>query len=193
MSVKTNRAAHFQKGTSDKVYVVSIRENSAGRWEVVAKWGKRRTSPQSQQVKSTHSSRASAEMAAQEVFGKKIWKSKNPYTDIDSSSYSGPCTRSSLRSGWFEAEIEQKEATAKPMPKPTPAPAPAPVAPVKDPTESMHEFVVVCVDNAGCEDRFDEDVQYVAETHPEGDLYYVYDKNGKKDEWFKDRFKLAAA
>ena len=54
--------------------------------------------------------------------------------------------------------------------------------------EGYDPDVVVCRDNTGMEDRFDEGVEYVREKHEADDMVYVYDKFGVKQECFADRF-----
>jgi len=56
-------------------------------------------------------------------------------------------------------------------------------------TSNAKDYEVVCVNNLGMEDSFDEEVTYVAEKHPDSDMIYVYDRNGEKRECFKERFK----
>jgi predicted DNA-binding WGR domain protein len=39
---------YFQEGRSDKIYIVDLRLNEEGKWEVFAQWGRRGRSMQSQ-------------------------------------------------------------------------------------------------------------------------------------------------
>jgi len=48
--------------------------------------------------------------------------------------------------------------------------------------------VLVCADNAGLEDRFDLGIEYIVEEHKDKAMIYVYDKMGRKDEYFRIRF-----
>jgi predicted DNA-binding WGR domain protein len=48
--------------------------------------------------------------------------------------------------------------------------------------------VQVCVDNSGIEDRFDIGIEYLVENHADKGMVYVYDKLGRKDEYFRIRF-----
>jgi predicted DNA-binding WGR domain protein len=77
----------------------------------------------------------------------------------------------------IEVEVKAEEAAeaAKAEPEET-------TAPVKD-------FEVICVDNTGMEDSFDEGVEYVAEPHAEEGMIYVWDRNAQKRECFAERFK----
>lgn len=54
------------------------------------------------------------------------------------------------------------------------------------------EMKVVCVDSVGLEHCFDEGMTYAAMNHPEGDMIYVVDRNGEKQECFQERFKKAS-
>lgn len=47
---------------------------------------------------------------------------------------------------------------------------------------------LVCVDNKGIEDKFDEGVEYVVEDSDEKDFVYAYDKNGSRELVFRKRF-----
>jgi predicted DNA-binding WGR domain protein len=48
--------------------------------------------------------------------------------------------------------------------------------------------VLICVDNAGMEDRFDVGIEYIVQDHIDPKMVYVYDKMGRKDEYFRIRF-----
>lgn len=48
--------------------------------------------------------------------------------------------------------------------------------------------VLVCVDNAGMEDRFDVGIEYIVMEHKDPAMVFVYDKMGRKDEYFRNRF-----
>lgn len=48
--------------------------------------------------------------------------------------------------------------------------------------------VLVCVDNTGMEDRFDIGIEYIVEEHKDKTMVFVYDKMGRKDEYFRTRF-----
>jgi predicted DNA-binding WGR domain protein len=178
MSAKINRASHYAKGNSDKVYVVSIRRSSSGGFDVVASWGRRGSSPQSSQVKSHYNELSSADMAAFDVFMKKMRKG---YVDIESRNYNGPVTMSSLRN-WIAPELAEQ--AHGPVNLKTVEPAKTMV----DDKPEVNEYVVVCINNDGIEDQFDMNVLYVAENHPDSDWLWVYDKHGKKDEWIAERF-----
>ena len=54
--------------------------------------------------------------------------------------------------------------------------------------ENGGDLVMVCVDNTGMEDRFDLDIEYIVEQHKDRTMIYVYDKMGRKDEYFRLRF-----
>lgn len=52
------------------------------------------------------------------------------------------------------------------------------------------EDVVICLNNSGMEDKFDESIEYISEKHDDLGMIYVYDKFGQKQECFMDRFKI---
>jgi len=55
--------------------------------------------------------------------------------------------------------------------------------------DDYDEDAVICIDNTGMEDKFDEGIEYISEEHSGEGLIYVYDRFGKKQECFEDRFK----
>lgn len=61
------------------------------------------------------------------------------------------------------------------------------------PAVGERDFEVVCVNNLGLEEYFDEGVTYIAESHSEKDYIYVWDRGAKKQEVFAERFKNAKA
>jgi len=46
--------------------------------------------------------------------------------------------------------------------------------------EEYENDVVVCIDNTGMEDKFDEGIEYIYEDHDTPGMLYVYDKLGQK-------------
>jgi hypothetical protein len=48
--------------------------------------------------------------------------------------------------------------------------------------------IAICINNTGIEDKFDLGVEYVFEEHKDFQMICVYDKNGIKGEFFRDRF-----
>jgi hypothetical protein len=56
------------------------------------------------------------------------------------------------------------------------------------------ETELVCKDNTGMEDGFDRGVSYICEPNPNvKNMFYAYDKFGKKREVFAERFRKATA
>ena len=51
---------------------------------------------------------------------------------------------------------------------------------------------LICVDNIGMEDRFDVGIEYLVEEHTDPKMVFVYDKMGRKDEYFRTRFMTPA-
>lgn len=56
--------------------------------------------------------------------------------------------------------------------------------------QDIPDDIVICINNVGIEDKFDLGIEYVFERHKDGQMIYVYDKNGVKGEFFYDRFKV---
>ena len=54
--------------------------------------------------------------------------------------------------------------------------------------QSGEDEVLICVDNSGMDDRFDVGIEYLVEEHNDRSMIYVYDKMGRKDEYFRVRF-----
>jgi predicted DNA-binding WGR domain protein len=194
--MRRNLIAHYAGGGSDKVYIACVRENSDGTFSVIGKWGRRGNINQ-QTVKATVHSEMSAEVEQRRLFNEKITKG---YEDIDDASYSGPVTRANLTS---VLEPEVNNSGLAPKVKKTPVTqyvpplgddlrrTPTPAAPKTLQQIEEEEGVMVCVNNAGMEDKFDIGVEYVVELHKKDEtLIYAYDKFGKKGEYFKDRFVL---
>lgn len=57
------------------------------------------------------------------------------------------------------------------------------------PKAGEKDFEVICVNNLGMEESFDEGVTYVAEPHSDKDYIYVWDRHAIKQEVFSERFK----
>jgi len=181
MNFRTNRVAHYKQGNSDKLYIVSILLDGID-FIVRAKWG-RNPSPRQQQTKSVHSSLESADRAADDLFRKKLAKG---YQDIEHPSYGDGVTLLDVGQ-WLEPEIDSSTDLVSETSLPDVR------EPEHDDVSNISgnlpvEFVVVCVNAGGIEDRFDEGASYSAEMHPESDMVYVHDKYGERDEWFRDRF-----
>ena len=181
MRDKNNMVAHYEEGTSDKVYMACVRKLGGSQWQVVGKWGRRGKSLSSS-IKGTYGNEMNARAAQCELFREKTDKG---YVDIDSGKYSGsvdrstPCIAENLEKevAGLEEEREPAEKTAKPA-KPEKA-------------ESMDGMVALCVDANGLDNhRFDEGIGYVCEGHADPAMMWVYDKFGEKRECFKERFRL---
>ena len=68
-----------------------------------------------------------------------------------------------------------------------------PMEEVKEMEEEGKDYTVICINNTGIEDRFDVGIEYVWERVPsldtiESQLICLWDKNGVKGEFFRDRF-----
>jgi len=160
--MKMNLVAHYEEGTSDKIYMACIRANADGTYTVLGKWG-RNGRTLSSMVKLTTRDAFMAKNAQDNLFAEKMAKG---YVDIDSAAYRGsvtrndPCVRESM-------ELE-----------------------ANDPAPEQKAFgdVAVCVDNTGIEDKFDEGIEYLCEPHKNSDMLYVYDRFAQKQEYMKNRF-----
>jgi hypothetical protein len=164
-----------------------VRDNNDGTFSVIGKWGRRGNINQ-QSVKASVQSIVAAEVEQKKLFLEKIRKG---YLDIDEPTYSGTVRRDSA----FIIPNLEEETTTVPRKKRTPTPKqPEQVAEQNDvdenppPVELEDEGVVVCVNSSGMEDKFDNGTEYVAEPHKDLVILWVYDKFGKKGEYFKDRF-----
>lgn len=51
---------------------------------------------------------------------------------------------------------------------------------------------VICVNNIGLEEHFDQDVEYVSEAHKEDEMIWVHNRFGEKVECFAERFEKVA-
>jgi len=183
--MKMNLVAHYEEGTSDKIYMACIRANADGTYTVLGKWG-RNGRTLSSMVKLTTRDAFMAKNAQDNLFAEKMAKG---YVDIDSAAYRGsvtrndPCVRESM-------ELEAND-PAPVQKKPTP----------QEETEKLLDNmsksakkqkafgdVAVCVDNTGIEDKFDEGIEYLCEPHKNSDMLYVYDRFAQKQEYMKNRF-----
>ena len=59
------------------------------------------------------------------------------------------------------------------------------------PLPLVKDFEVICINNVGIEDKFDQGVEYVAVALREVGFLTVYDKLGKKQTCMASRFKIA--
>ena len=196
MSAKRNLIAHYESGGSDKVYMSCIRDNQDGTFSVIGKWG-RRGSLNQEIVKATVSSPIAAEVEQKRLFNGKLSKG---YIDIEGGSYHGTLTRNDR---FIQDKLESETASSSSVA--TRIRTPRQKRSEKAPTEEGILFdaastiieeqkqleddgVVICVNNLGMEEKFDKDVEYVAELHKDPLMLWVFDKFGKKAEYFKDRF-----
>jgi predicted DNA-binding WGR domain protein len=191
-----NMVAHYQGGTSDKVYMACVRkvtdQNGAELWEVIGKWG-RRGKGLSSAVKLRTASETQARMEQGTLFRSKL---KEGYEDIDSGGYGGPVSRSTpgiqqeLEEDTKAPTVPKRQSGAKLVPKPA--------VPKKEKEPDSDDLVAVCVDPSGLDNKFgeklfDEGIEYVFENHADKTMLWVYDKFGEKRECFKERFRLVKA
>jgi len=198
MNGKRNLIAHKQVGTSDKVYMACVRRDPATKeWVVIGKYGRRtgNTLQIAPKMRTAHESVAYAEQRA--LFNGKL---KTGYKDVEENGYNGPVSRSTtiiktnleteksvledidnIRIPVPDKAREAREASAKA------------VEAAKVKALEPEEDTVVCADNSGIEEQFDVGIEYVCERHTDRTMIWVYDKFGKKTEYFRDRFKSVAA
>lgn len=172
-----DRVCHYEDGGSDKVYIVSVRKGKKGEWQVIGQWGRRGKNLRSQ-VKGEYLSRTSAHRQQDVFFRERL---KKGYVDIKDQAYFGLL---SMSDSWLQQFLwsDEKEDAQEPLVVVDPHPDPHPPAP-----DLM--FEVVCANNLGVEDVFDQGIEYMAEKHNELGMLWVYDKFGKRREMFAERFK----
>ena len=182
MSLQNNRVGHCTEGTSDKVYIASVKKNADGTWTSVGKWGARGSTLKSQpKLENVSENRARASM--HDLFHSKL---RGGYEDVESSSYKGDVV---ISSSYIQSQLEPENVAAVTTPVPIPKSPPVPPA-KKDPRKARITVgdTAICIDNLGMEDRFDLNIEYVVEEHKEDDMLWVYDKRGAKVECLKERF-----
>lgn len=176
--MKTNTIGHIKKGSSDKVYIVAIVDNKDGTYDVVGRDIEVVAEVEflKEDVKARGVTLLSAETQAHLLIRSKMYRSRDPYVDIDSPDYCHGLTR---RDPWLSKYLEPSRG-AKAVTPAKPAPA-APVPTVDD--------EVVCVNNAGLEDQFDFGIEYICVSGSlSDDFVIVLDKYNERREVFSDRF-----
>ena len=172
-----DRIAHYEQGSSDKVYVVSVLRTGEKEWQVIARWGRNQGNLK-RDPKGTFSSESSALANADNIFNSKL---KKGYQEINKPGYNGTL---SVNSHWVQNHLEQdpyQDRVANPKKEPKPMP------------KANVVLEVVCLNNVGLEEHFDQDVEYVAATHKEEDMIWVHNRFGEKVECFAERFKKVSA
>jgi len=169
------KAAHCSFGSSDKIYLVVVEEQTSINYDVIVEWGRRRPHPQQSKIYASGISKTLAIEIASQKFREKILKH---YVDIDRNYYAGPVTWDWLRdTAWYThgdlVEVSAMAGRVKSKP---------------EKVEIGTEFVVVCKNAVGVEDHFSEGSEYVAENHSDKEMLWVIDRLGRKDEWFAERF-----
>jgi len=175
-----NLVAHYFKGGSNKVYLVSLKREGAS-FLVVAKWGRVNSKLQSQ-VKGTFDTYKRAFSEAGVLFRTKTVKG---YEHIESRFYSG-----TLKMGntWLREYLEEDVDWSDSYD--SPAASRKPMIPVTVVPRDTREFEVECLMNTGLEDSFDEGLTFVAERHSDPDMLWVWDKCAERKACFADRFKV---
>jgi hypothetical protein len=200
---KNNKIGHVRKGTSDKVYIVSIVDNGDGTYNAVGRYGRNQGNIK-EAILATRTSRMGAESAANAQIRKKFGKSRDPYIDIDGPEYRHSLTRNDA---WLKRWLEPEENTVTPK-KVVTIPQVADPEPATRPGSKMagHPSVqkkrkeseakrragttleLVCVDNIGHEISFSVGVEYLAKVTKDPDFYEVIDKFGDTHTMYAERF-----
>ena len=196
MSAKRNLIAHYDNGGSESVYLSCVRDNHDGTFSVIGKWGRQRKINQ-ELVKATVRSTVAAEVEQKRLFNGKLSKG---YIDIEGVHYHGTLTRND---SFIQEKLEPETASSSSVATRirTPRQKRSEKAPIEEgilfdaastiieeQKQLEDDGVVICVNNLGMEEKFDKDVEYVAELHKDPLMLWVFDKFGKKAEYFKDRF-----
>ena len=105
MILQRNRIAHHGLGSSDKIYISSVRHLPSGKWQVLGKWGKRDCRTMQLQVKGEWDTEAEASRQMEALFTEKL---KKGYEDILADDYDGVVTLSNM-----QRHLEDDPAIAK--------------------------------------------------------------------------------
>ncbi len=212
MTKETNFVAHFfDKGRSDKLYIVSISCGADNKYSVWGMWGRRKAITLSGERKGTFPTYDEALCYAKKLFNEKLNKG---YMDIESPMYYvGLVTKSTpivakylatplpdnSKSGVYAKDYNPKvDILAESVPTDnkknksiTKLRKEKNKSTTKPLEEEEEEFVVMCLKNTGHEDHFDEGFEYVAsETRPKNkEFILVYDKEGTQVNMLRIRFK----
>ena len=203
--------------SNDKVYMVCIRLWN-GQWIVIAKWCRRGNKMNETNKATCSTEAAAVVMANKVVEDQKkqgyLELDSSEYiqhmkgSGVTPLSYGSPEIAKHLEHLDGEAAQGQQGQPVQPVswqcevcgkdfePKMDgkfPAPGQVAICPscikkAKSKSKKDDDEVMVCVDNAGMEDRFDVGIEYLVENHPDQNMIYAYDKLGRKDEYFKERF-----
>ena len=94
MILQRNRIAHHGLGSSDKVYISSIRHLPSGKWQVLGKWGRRTSRTMQTQIKGEWDTEVEAFRQMEALFTEKL---KRGYEDILADDYDGVVTLSNMQ------------------------------------------------------------------------------------------------
>jgi predicted DNA-binding WGR domain protein len=168
MAKRMNWVGHYYSRleNSDKLYIVTIEEDEIdGSCSVYAQWG-RAGSQLRKQTKAKVPSHQVAEMKAYDIFSAKLAKG---YCDISKDpKYSGYLAMDHPSVAPFLVEEEED-------------------------LLNDDEFVVVCINNAFIENRFDKDVEYVARKTDDSTVLEVEDRFGEVQRIQANRFQVGTA
>ena len=165
-----NFVSHYKRGSSNKIYIVSIRTLPSGKYQVVARWGKRHASRFQSIVKGEFSDYTVAMTLANKLESEKL---KKGYVSITSREYDDDVTFEEL-SPWIEGPTSVQTVT------------PDRVEP--EVVHSIHKSVLRCINNLGIEHLFDVGAEYNGKSSHDDELILVVDNNGNQTEVFRERF-----
>jgi hypothetical protein len=189
---KRNHIGHCTEGTSDKVYIIATVKNDDGTFSCEGRYG-RRNGNMKVDIKASHVSKAAATAAADKLIANKFRRRKGAYIDIDSQEYNGVLTR---QNGWLSNWIEKERPDVQSAlvggsvqgNNTAPASTPAPKPKKAEPPKPQEPEVLVCVNNVGLEDQFDEGVEYFVKKYEDDDFVQVIDKCNEVRSVFRERF-----
>jgi predicted DNA-binding WGR domain protein len=140
---------------------------SKGKYKVICRWG-RNGKNMTSQLKHGDVSQAEANMLAKALVRDKELRG---YVNIENPEYSGNL---SVDMPWLRKIIGcgKEEGSS---------------------TSISDEIEVRCLNASGVEDYFDEGMTYISEGHTDAEMLWVYDRNGKKQECFSDRFVVVSS
>jgi len=201
VSMERHKIAHFERGTSNKVYIVCIRELPNSKFQVLGKWGRRDCQTMQLMVKGEFDSLVEAQQEMKSLFRVQTRKG---YVDIESAGYTGdvalvdmerhmeaepamPSSRASMKKVRIDdEELVRRRAEER-------------LAELKAAKERREEeeakrfksgrkLVVKCINNLGLEHLFEMGSEYNAVTIDDREMLMVADMTGMDVEVFAERF-----
>jgi predicted DNA-binding WGR domain protein len=199
--MERHRIAHCSSGTSDKVYIVCVRDLPSGLFQVLAKWGRRDCQKMQVQVKGEFHTELAAKAEMLKLFR---MKTRGGYEDIESVDYTGTVTCYDMEKH-MEAEPAMPSSVAsrkkvkvddEELVKRRAEEQAAELRAAKERKEeeetkrfkSGRKLVVKCINNLGYECRFALGGEYNAVTVDDREFLLVTDMTGTDAEVYAFRF-----